>query len=90
MAPQRQLCEGVCHPLGCLVLTLATPGYGKPSLLSPNEVRELLRQFGKVSNYCMQGCGAGAAPEPEPPKQGGSGSGQKEIVIKFTEKTSLS
>jgi hypothetical protein len=30
-------------------MTLATPGYGKPSLLSVNEVRELLRQFGKVN-----------------------------------------
>jgi hypothetical protein len=29
-------------------MTLATPGYGKPSLLSTNEVKELLRQFGKV------------------------------------------
>jgi hypothetical protein len=30
-------------------MTLATPGYGKPSLLSLNEVKELLRQFGKVN-----------------------------------------
>jgi hypothetical protein len=31
-------------------MTLATPGYGKPSLLSLNEVKELLRQFGKVNS----------------------------------------
>jgi hypothetical protein len=40
---------GGCRPLGCLAMTLATPGYGKPSLLSLNEVKELLRQFGKVN-----------------------------------------
>jgi hypothetical protein len=41
---------GGCRPLGCLAMTLATPGYGKPSLLSLNEVKELLRQFGKVNS----------------------------------------
>ena len=41
---------GGCRPLGCLAMTLATPGYGKPSLLSLNEVKELLRQFGKVNH----------------------------------------
>jgi len=30
-------------------LTLATLGYVKPSLLSLSEVKELLRQFGKVN-----------------------------------------
>lgn len=35
-------------PLGCIVMALGTPGYGKPSLLSFNEVEELLRLFGKA------------------------------------------
>ena len=35
-------------PVGCVVMALGTPGYGKPSLLSFNEVEELLRQMGKA------------------------------------------
>lgn len=34
-------------PVGCIVMALGAPGYGKPSLLSFNEVEELLRQIGK-------------------------------------------
>jgi len=35
-------------PVGCVVMALGPPGYGKPSLLSFNEVEELLRQMGKA------------------------------------------
>jgi oligopeptidase A len=35
-------------PVGCIVMALGTPGYGKPSLLSYNEVEEVLKQVGKA------------------------------------------
>ena len=35
-------------PMGCVVMALSTPGFGKPSLLSYNELEELLRMLGKA------------------------------------------
>jgi len=39
---------GESNPLGALVLSLPAPGYGKPSLLSYSEVKEVVRCLGKV------------------------------------------
>lgn len=40
---------GVDTPIGCIVMALPNPGYGKPSLLSFNELVELFRLFGKAA-----------------------------------------
>ena len=47
--PMRQN-SGKAHstPMGAMILSLPTPGYGKPSLLNFEEVRELLKTFGNM------------------------------------------
>jgi oligopeptidase A len=40
--------KGSCEPLGAMVLSLPTPGYGKPCLITVDEVQELMRQFGNL------------------------------------------
>ena len=39
---------GGSKPVGAVVMALGPPGYGKPSLLSHQEVVEVVKQFGKV------------------------------------------
>merc|ERR1711892_1231895 len=38
---------------GAVVMTLGPPGYGKPSLLSHQEVVEVVKQFGKVAQHML-------------------------------------
>eukprot|EP00095_Tigriopus_kingsejongensis_P011036 maker-scaffold109_size355148-snap-gene-1.29 protein:Tk11036 transcript:maker-scaffold109_size355148-snap-gene-1.29-mRNA-1 annotation:"oligopeptidase a" len=40
--------KAACQPLGAMVLSLPVPGYGKPSLLNYDEVREMFRIFGNM------------------------------------------
>jgi len=44
---------GGSKPVGAVVMALAPPGYGKPSLLSHQEVEEVVRQFGKVVHQML-------------------------------------
>ena len=41
------------NPSGALIMALSNPGYGKPSLLSFQEVEELVKQFGKVTQHFL-------------------------------------
>eukprot|EP00088_Acartia_fossae_P028036 TRINITY_DN2880_c0_g1_i2.p1 TRINITY_DN2880_c0_g1~~TRINITY_DN2880_c0_g1_i2.p1 ORF type:complete len:779 (-),score=169.37 TRINITY_DN2880_c0_g1_i2:109-2445(-) len=46
---------GSIQPIGCIVMSLPNPGFGKPSLISFNEMEELFRQFGKaVAHVCAK------------------------------------
>jgi len=42
-----------CNAAGALIMALSNPGYGKPSLLSFQEVEELVKQFGKVTQHFL-------------------------------------
>ena len=44
---------GDTSALGAVILALTPPGYGKPSLLSFEEVEEVMRQFGKVIQHFL-------------------------------------
>jgi len=44
---------GGSKPVGAVVMTLGPPGYGKPSLLSHQEVVEVVKQFGKVAQHML-------------------------------------
>jgi oligopeptidase A len=46
---------GPSIPLGSLVLSLSAPNYGKPSLLSFNEVQEVLRNMGSLIQHMLSG-----------------------------------
>jgi len=38
-------------PIGCIVMALPKPGYGKPTLMSVKEMEELFRLFGKAISH---------------------------------------
>lgn len=42
---------GVDNPIGCIVMALPNPGYGKPSLVSFSEMEELFRLLGKAAAH---------------------------------------
>jgi len=44
---------GGSTPVGAVVMALGPPGYGKPSLLSMQEVVEVTRQFGKAIQHLL-------------------------------------
>jgi len=44
---------GNSNAVGAVVMALAPPGYGKPSLLSHQEVIEVVRQFGKAVQHLL-------------------------------------
>jgi len=44
---------GGSKPVGAVVMALGPPGYGKPSLLSHQEVVEVVKQFGKVAQHML-------------------------------------
>jgi len=44
---------GGSKPVGAVIMALAPPGYGKPSLLSYREVEEVVRLFGKVTHQML-------------------------------------
>eukprot|EP00092_Neocalanus_flemingeri_P019582 GFUD01021214.1.p1 GENE.GFUD01021214.1~~GFUD01021214.1.p1 ORF type:complete len:771 (+),score=230.50 GFUD01021214.1:151-2463(+) len=44
---------GASQAVGAVVMALGPPGYGKPSLLSVQEVEEVVRQFGKVVQHML-------------------------------------
>ena len=46
MRPRSQ--KSGCEPLGAMIFSYATPGYGKPSLLNFAEVQEFLRSMGSM------------------------------------------
>ena len=53
-APLRQHSQsGDSNALGAIILALSPPGFGKPSLLSYQEVEEVVRQFGKVIQHFL-------------------------------------
>jgi len=52
--PLRQHSQsGDSNALGAIILALSPPGFGKPSLLSYQEVEEVVRQFGKVIQHFL-------------------------------------
>jgi len=44
---------GGSNAVGAVVMALGPPGYGKPSLLSIQEVEEVVKQFGKVVQHML-------------------------------------